>query len=109
MNSDEKQNSPTTREDSAEERREKEHEWRQRLQRQFAELWLRLNAPKKEEVNWRRFAAVAERPLDSRAGPSWLSRIDFKTPILVRYTTPFGCHVVCFTDYIPSHVLIAPS
>ena len=50
MNSDEKQNSPTAREDSAEERREKEHEWRQILQRQFAELWLRLNAPKKEEV-----------------------------------------------------------
>ena len=50
MNSDEKQNSPTVGEDSAEARREKEHEWRQILQRQFAELWLRLNAPKKEEV-----------------------------------------------------------
>jgi hypothetical protein len=50
MNSDNRQNGQTVKDESTEERRKKEHEWRQILQQQFAELWLRLNAPKKEEI-----------------------------------------------------------
>lgn len=48
MNSEEKQNEHTVRNNAAaqQERLRREHEWRQILQHQFGELWFRLNTLK---------------------------------------------------------------